>query len=326
MTRQTADPMNDDRFDREVRRLLEWDVSQIPNAPSQADMIVRLGPATEARGARGGMFRNSPAFRVIVVLGLLGAVMAGAFATGALRNPDNPLVVAPSPRLETMTVAGSEVGSASLRLTLALPDGWSHSTYAAKPDTADPRAKTAFFLSVVDNTYADPCAHIERSPKIGTSVEALAAALGDIPGTTASQPVRTTIAGYDATLVEVQIPEALPCIPSQFYLWKEAGDAQWWALAVNELISVWIVEVGGYRVAITSRLYPETSEAAKAELQQVLQSIVFDIEEEVSAARCVKACACTIESGCTGRPAGPDDGTVTSSPRTVSSESAPAFG
>ena len=39
---------------------------------------------------------------------------------------------------------------------------------------------------------------------------------------------------------------------------------------------VWIVDVGGQRVAIAARSWPGTSEQAKAELQKILDSIVFE--------------------------------------------------
>jgi len=39
---------------------------------------------------------------------------------------------------------------------------------------------------------------------------------------------------------------------------------------------VWILEVGGERVVIAGHTYPGTSEEAKAQLQQALDSIAFD--------------------------------------------------
>jgi len=47
-------------------------------------------------------------------------------------------------------------------------------------------------------------------------------------------------------------------------------------LGGNETIRVWIVDVGGRRVAIAARSYPGTSEEATAELQGILESMVFD--------------------------------------------------
>src|SRR6185295_19053314 len=100
----------------------------------------------------------------------------------------------------------------------------------------------AFFVSLVDNTFKDPCAHVERSPRIGSTVEALAGALGEIPTTTATEPVQTMLAGKPATYVELTIPASLPCSPDEFYLWQDSPNADWWARATNELIRICIVE------------------------------------------------------------------------------------
>ena len=131
-------------------------------------------------------------------------------------------------------------------------------------------------MSLVDNTFSDPCAHIEREPKVGPTVDDLVTALGEIPNTTASEPVDTTLAGYSATHLELQIPQSLPCSPSQFKLWQDSPGNDWWAQGTNDTMPIWVLEVGGERVVIAGHMYPDTTEEAKAELQEVLNSIVFD--------------------------------------------------
>ena len=177
-----------------------------------------------------------------------------------------------------MTVAGTDVGGSPLRLTVDLPESWTlhNGPFAANRGTAHPPAGISFFVSLVDNTFEDPCSHLERSPKIGSAVEDLATALGEIPNTTATKPVATTIAQREATYVELSIPATLPCEPSSFYLWQDSPNGYWWALGGNETIRVWIVDVGDQRVAIAARSYPGTSEEATAELQGILESMVFD--------------------------------------------------
>jgi hypothetical protein len=53
--------------------------------------------------------------------------------------------------------------------------------------------------------------------------------------------------------------------------------SDWWALGRNATIRVWMLEAGGQRVAIAARSYPGSSADLKTELQQVLDSIVFDV-------------------------------------------------
>ncbi len=175
-----------------------------------------------------------------------------------------------------MRVSGTEADGTPLNLTVDLPPGWLNGGIYAEHELAPPSG-IAFFLSVVDNTMSDPCASVGQSPKVGSTAGDLATALGEIAGTSATQPVKTTVAGYEATYVEVRLPATLPCPPSKFVLWQDGpGGGDWYALAPNELFRVWIIDVAGERVVLTGRSYPETSEAAKAELPGIFDSIVFD--------------------------------------------------
>jgi hypothetical protein len=203
----------------------------------------------------------------------------GTAAPGAVTAPP---IASPSPapspevRVVRMTVAGTEEGDAAVRLTAALPAGWAtNSDYAANV-AGGPPAGAAFFLSVVDNTFSDPCLHVPRSPAVDGTVAAWLAAIGEIPNIEASEPVRTTIAGYEADLIEITIPASLPCTPDRFYLWQDSPENYWWVGAPGETIRVWILEVGGQPVAIAGRTFPDTTTALDAELLDVLASIVFE--------------------------------------------------
>jgi hypothetical protein len=80
----------------------------------------------------------------------------------------------------------------------------------AQPNAPVPGAHRT---SIVDNTFQDPCKHHERSPKIGSTLDAVTAALMDIPELTATQPVQTTVAGHEATFLELTVPATLSCQP-----------------------------------------------------------------------------------------------------------------
>ena len=58
-------------------------------------------------------------------------------------------------------------------------------------------------------------------------------------------------------------------------MWQDSKDADWWLLAPNETVGVWILEVEGQRVAVAARSLPETTAATKAEFQAILDSMVF---------------------------------------------------
>jgi hypothetical protein len=182
----------------------------------------------------------------------------------------------PSQHVATMTVAGTEVTSSPLRLTVELPPDWQADGSVADIGTSSPPSGMAFVVSLVDNTFQDPCTHTQRSPKVGATIEDLAAALGKIPGTTATAPVKTKVAGYDATYVEIAIPASLPCQPSEFYLWQDSPDGDWWVQGLNETARIWILQVRSQRVTFLTHSYPGSGPDAKAEFQKILDSIVFD--------------------------------------------------
>ena len=117
----------------------------------------------------------------------------------------------PSHRVARMTVAGTEVkGSSPVNATADLPPSWSGDQNAADIHPYGPPAGIGFNLSVIDDTFADPCKHQARDPKIGSTVAARAAALGEIPGVSTKAPVQTTIAGREATYIELTIPRRCP--------------------------------------------------------------------------------------------------------------------
>ncbi len=176
-----------------------------------------------------------------------------------------------------MTVAGTEgKGSSPVNATADLPPGWSSDQNAADIHPYGPPAGIGFNLSLIDDTFADPCKHQVRDPKIGSTVAARAAALGEIPGVSTKAPVQTTIAGREATYIELTIPASLPCPPNQFTLWQDSPGNDWYAMGPNELWRVWILDVGGQAVALTARSFPGTTDQSNAELQQILDSIVFE--------------------------------------------------
>jgi hypothetical protein len=177
----------------------------------------------------------------------------------------------------TTTITG-DVGGADLKFTFEMPGDWTSFANGARSVDRAHQVElggSAFFVSVVDNTFEDPCAHVERSPEVGSTTDDVVAALGTIPSTTATQPLTTTIAGLDATLVELTIPGSLPCNPQTFFLWQDSPGNYWWLLATNERIRVWVIDQDGTPVVISARSWPETSAALVTQMDTVLNSIKF---------------------------------------------------
>jgi hypothetical protein len=175
-----------------------------------------------------------------------------------------------------MMVAGTDVSGPALRLTVQIPADWQSSQFVAERGTSSPPAGMAFVVSTVDNTFADPCSHRQRSPKVGPTIADLAGALGKVPNTTATTPVKTTIAGYEATYIELAIPSSLPCALDEFYLWQDSPGGYWWVQGLNETARVWILDVGGRRVTFLAHSYPGSGAGAKGVFQKILDTVVFE--------------------------------------------------
>jgi hypothetical protein len=202
------------------------------------------------------------------------AVAPSAAASSSAVRPS----AAPSsgPQTAHMTVAGTDVNGPALRLTMQIPADWQASESVAERGTSSPPAGMAFVVSVVDNTFADPCSHRQRSPKVGPTVGDLASALGKVPNTTATVPVKTTIAGHEATYIELAIPASLPCDLDEFYLWQDSPGGYWWAQGLNETARVWILDVGGRRVTFLAHSYAGSGADAKAVFETILNTAKFE--------------------------------------------------
>ena len=227
-------------------------------------------------GPRRTPVMNSTFKVVLAAAAVIAVIVAGITflprddaAVGGPTSASPPTSSPPSP---SQQVDRMGLGGTNQQFSIDLPEGWENNQEVANNWTLG--GDTAFFVGLVDNTFDDPCAKVERTPRLGPTVQDLATALGEIPGTSATEPVQTDVAGYHATYVEVALDGPLPC---EEFIWYQSGPGiWWWALDPDERLSVWIFEVDGQRVAIAARSYPDTPQQAKDELRNILGSIVFD--------------------------------------------------
>jgi len=284
--------------DRDVNRIVRsWLDEGVTTLPDRVlDNVLDQLPATPQRRAwwpawrtqdmngtlRIGLAAAAVVAAVAVGLYLLPRQGGGVGSPGATPSPavsPSDVPASPTPSASDAAagwhVAGTDLpGAPRLNFTADVPSGWTPFEFGANHGVA-PQVPTgmAFFVSLIDNTFADPCLHTPRTPKIGSTVEAAATALGQLPGVTAKAPAQVTVAGKAATYLELQGPASLPC--AEPYLWQDSKDADWWLLAPDETVGVRILEVEGQRVAVAARSWPETPAATKAEFQAILDSIVF---------------------------------------------------
>ena len=138
-----------------------------------------------------------------------------------------------------------------------------------------PQGSGAVSFSIFNKVYADPC-HSEKGfpdPLPGQSVDALATALADLPGLTASTPTAVTMAGLQGEQLTLTAPaSSTDCT---------AGVSRVWALplgATNDLTpgevdKVWILDASGQRLVIDVHQTPGETAATTAQVQGILDSI-----------------------------------------------------
>jgi hypothetical protein len=244
-----------------------------------ADAVLDEAHRTRQRvvfGPRRTPVMNSTLKAVLAAAAVIAVLVAGINFLprndAAVAGPSSTRPSTSSPPSPSQQVDRMGLGGTNQHFNVDLPEGWENNEWVANNHPLG--GDTSFIVGLVDNTFEDPCLHIERNPKVGPTVEDLATALGEIPGTTATEPVQTTIAGYDATYVEVTHPGPPPC--EEFVWYQESPGNYWWVVEADERFSVWILELDGQRVAIGARSYPDTPQQAKDELRDILDSIVFD--------------------------------------------------
>jgi hypothetical protein len=166
-------------------------------------------------------------------------------------------------------------------ITITVPEGWERasvpSTVWAGPDSA---ANLGFVA--VDNVYANPCAAElgMLDPPVGPTVDDLVAALAALPGIETSAPRDVTVDGFAAKYIEVtDTSRAEQCGAEGAVLWAIPyfRDPMPVLSAFEHPLKVWIVDVDGERLVITSHDREETSPEQYAERDLIFESIQIDV-------------------------------------------------
>jgi hypothetical protein len=143
--------------------------------------------------------------------------------------------------------------------------------YQESPDPPDGRGVA---VTLVRNVYADPCDPSAGAlvPELGPSVEDLADALANQPGTEVSVRREVTLGGFSGTYLDYVFTGEPGC-PSIARFPTAAGDRQ---AILDERDQVWILDVDGVRLVIDAFSFQGVTAAELAELQQVVESIQIE--------------------------------------------------
>jgi hypothetical protein len=162
-------------------------------------------------------------------------------------------------------------------VTITLPAGWlAHvgGPYAVAIEKESGRETIAFTLS--QNIFADPCnGQGFLDPQPGPTVDDLASALASLPGFDVATPTEVTVDGYRGKQLTLTAPDNFDgcTLTSEGYrVWRLPLGAVF-SFTPGERMALWIVDVNGERLVISSETYPATTAEELAEVQEILDSI-----------------------------------------------------
>ena len=198
----------------------------------------------------------------------------GSFAPGTTYTIDDRCCVSPS------------------RMTFTVPGpGWSafDPVFVGKNVAGGGDVFDLYFSPhLVANVYTGGCHWLGTAltPRLGPTVDDLANALLAQAGPGASPPIPVTVDGHPGKKVELSIPKDVDVTTCDsdgnfalFGRWLPAGQSYGagpWTYGNGQHNTVYIVDVDGTRQVIDTMYLPGTSNADRAEIDQIVASIRFE--------------------------------------------------
>jgi len=167
------------------------------------------------------------------------------------------------------------------RLTFTVPAGWTTEEYGELYKDRGEPGEVKFITWVLTHVFSDVC-QWGTLVDAGTTVDAFVSAVMEQEGREASTPTDVIVGGFPAKRIELTVPSDLDtatCTNGVLRYWPGPGPDLSDGDCCNppgNTDSVYVVDVAGNRLVIIARHYPDSSEANRAELQGIVDSI--DIE------------------------------------------------
>jgi hypothetical protein len=168
-----------------------------------------------------------------------------------------------------------------LRLTFTVPDGWEKWEPASDAlgvltvdGGVEPHA--GFALWIIDQVYRDPCDVRLGGPyDPGPTVDDLAEAFRTMYRHERSTPVEVSLAGHHGKYVEIALRD--DCDDGQI-LWKTSLGAERENVGTGDKNQLWILDVDGTRLVVMAAHNDAATEAQRAQLIQMVESIQIEAQ------------------------------------------------
>ena len=202
--------------------------------------------------------------------------MVGAVLLAQAQPFEPPVISQPTSTAEIVPWGASVPG---IRLTMLLPEGWEVGEgLIGRDDNEDPANFAVVGSSTVANIWADRCqwTGTELDPPVGPTVDDLATAFGTVWGPGATAPVDVVLDGFAGKHMVLTVPTDIDfadCDQGEFRGWSDNTGCCRYYQGPGQIEEVWILDVDGERILVRTSYFPELSAQARAEQQQVIDSI-----------------------------------------------------
>jgi hypothetical protein len=287
--------MNDRNLDQLLKAWMDLGPTTAPDRVAEAARLEAR--STRQTAALGGWpprrfplmnntVRLALATAAAVVVALLGYTYFFAPSVGAPGLDDPTPSPSPSPNLLPSIEGALDAGTYSLGdefpvgLTFEVPTGWTSCSSgpleqgicAFSGTAAAPGGVGVAFL-VVENVVEDPCDETSLlDPPVGPSVEELAAAISNLPGFDVTTAEDVTVDGFTAKRLTVTAPEAAAC--EGLSTWATPDRVN--GVSFGEVNSLYLVDVDGVRIVISTAHFPLTSPGDLSAADDVIASIEIE--------------------------------------------------
>jgi hypothetical protein len=250
-------------------------------------------PDFDAILSRGARLRHRRTLTAAVLLALAVVTVLGSLQLVGIRQT---LPASPSPQRSSTPQRSIPTGDAviqpgtyripvtpwsAVEYAVTFPTGWTVQEGYIFHRHGDEPAEVTFSAAVVSGIYADAClGDTGAVTPVGPGAADLVRALLAQPGAAVTGPVDTRLGGHPATRVDLAIPSSLDLRACSLegkglQIWSQAAVDDYLVLLPGGRASVYVLDVDGTRQVFTTQYRAGATAADRAELQTVLDSILF---------------------------------------------------
>jgi hypothetical protein len=182
--------------------------------------------------------------------------------------------------------------------TVVVPAGWYDfgGRFVLKhPDNGKPQPVLGLSVWDVGQVYLDPCHWQGGHADPGPGSRALVAALVAQPMRNATKPTDVTLAGYQGRYLEWSVPATMKSSTwtdfdacdvelsnghHDFRSWLGNGMGTRYMQVPGQVDRLWVLDVQGQRLVVDATYSPDTTQAERSQLAQVVDSLRFLVHND----------------------------------------------